>query len=70
MNGLRVRCSLETVRRNSLIVQHAVVRGTSKALCGEAIRLIMIDDWHVPFVPTLASACEECVRVLASRMRS
>ena len=70
MNGLTVGCNPEAARRNCSVVQHAVLRGASQALCGETIQLIVIGDWQVPFVPTLESSCEECVRELVRRSRS
>lgn len=70
MTGRRVSCGVGTERRNFSLVQHAVVRGAAKALCGETIQLVVIGDWQVPFMPSVASACEECVRLLAGRFES
>lgn len=67
MTALRVSCGVGTERRNHSLVQHAVERGASYALCGETIRLVAIGDWQVPFMPNVPSACEECVRLLVSR---
>lgn len=70
MVRLRVVCGVGNARRQYPRIQHAVLLGASKAMCGEEIRLVLIFDWHMPFVPTLSSSCRECVRLLARRVDS
>jgi hypothetical protein len=53
-------CGVESVRRDSVLVQHAVRTGGRKAWCGASVRPVMIDDWHLPFVPTGSASCQEC----------
>jgi hypothetical protein len=55
-------CGVEAVRRDSVLVQHAVRTDGRKAWCGVPVRPVMIDGWHVPFVPTCSTSCQECAR--------
>lgn len=55
-------CGVEGVRRNSVLVQHAVRTEGTTAWCGASVRPVMIDGWHVPFVPTGSASCRECAR--------
>lgn len=70
MPRFRVVCGVGNVRRHNSRMQHAVELGASKAMCGEEIRLVLIFDWHIPFMPTSPSSCDKCVRLLARRMGS
>ncbi|MEQ4720166.1 hypothetical protein [Nonomuraea sp. B19D2] len=55
-------CGVEAVRRNSVLVQHAVRRDGRTAWCGASVRPVMIFDWHLPFDPTYSVSCEECTQ--------
>ncbi|TDD24487.1 hypothetical protein [Nonomuraea diastatica] len=50
----------------SSLVQHAVEADDDVALCAELVRPVIVGDWHVPFVATLACACSECRRLAAT----
>jgi hypothetical protein len=52
-----------TSGRGACLVQHAMDSGGQAALCGEPTRPVIVGDWHVPFVATLACACPTCVRL-------
>lgn len=47
-------------------LRHAVPPKQARGLCGEPVRPLMIDDWPMPFAPTLAHTCDECIRLAAA----
>lgn len=55
-------CGVESIRRNSVLVQHAVRTDGMTAWCGVTVQPVLIDDWHVPFVPDGSTSCKECAR--------
>ncbi|MBE1589182.1 hypothetical protein H4W80_007440 [Nonomuraea angiospora] len=53
-------CGVESVRRDSVLVQHAVRTHGTTAWCGASVQPVMIGNWHLPFVPTGSASCQEC----------
>ncbi|SEG57810.1 hypothetical protein SAMN05444920_103263 [Nonomuraea solani] len=52
------------------MIQHAMEADDDVALCAEPVRSVIVGDWHVSFVATLACACPECVRLAATGDKS
>ncbi|WP_431904848.1 hypothetical protein [Nonomuraea sp. bgisy101] len=47
------------------VVQHAASPDTKISMCGEPVYPLPVCGWSMPFSPTAARACPECVRLAA-----
>ncbi|NUW33654.1 hypothetical protein HTZ77_19765 [Nonomuraea sp. SMC257] len=50
-------------------IQHAVPADSTVSLCGMRARPLPLLEWSLPFVPTAARACSECVLELEQRAK-